>query len=115
MASITSKPFILLHSLLLLYSFAGVFSKLASQESFLSLGFIAYYGAAILLLVVYALGWQQVLKKLPLSIAFGHKGIILIWGMLWGVLFFDELIRWNMLLGAGLVFAGILLLVNENE
>ena len=34
--------------------------------------------------------WQQVLKKIPLTIAYGCKGIIIVYGMLWGALFFSE-------------------------
>ena len=55
-------------SMILLYAASTVFSKLAAGEPFLSPRFILYYGLVLLLLGVYALGWQQVIRRLrPLT------------------------------------------------
>ena len=67
------RAFILLHLLLLIYSFSNVFSKLAAGEAFLSMRFCLFYGASLGLLAVYALGWQQVIRRMPLTTAFAHK------------------------------------------
>ena len=63
---------IALHILLMVYSMSGIFSKLASGEPFLSLKFCLYYGGVIAILGVYALGWQQIVKRLPLTVAFAY-------------------------------------------
>ena len=90
MAKDRIKSYILLHIVLLLYSMGGICSKLAAGQSFLSLKFILFYGILLLNLAVYALLWQQILKRLPLVTAYANKAITVIWGMLWGYLFFQE-------------------------
>lgn len=104
-----AKDYLLLHGMLLVFSLCGVCSKLAAGYPFLSIGFCICYGTEILLLGGYAVGWQQILKRLPLTSAYSHKGVTLLWGLLWGVLFFGEHVTPNKLIGIALVLAGIIL------
>ena len=107
------RTILMLNLLLLVYSFSNVFSKLAAGESFLSLRFCLYYGGVLLLLAVYALGWQQIIRRIPLTTAFAHKAVTVVWGILWGLLFFGERMTWAKGIGAGLIIAGILLFSTE--
>ena len=66
-------------------------------------------------MVGYAFVWQQILHYLPLTFAYANKGVSLVWGMIWGALFFQEKITWNMILGAAVIFFGIYLVVTSNE
>lgn len=109
------KTFAVLHFILLLYSFVGVFMKLAFQNEFLSFNFILFAGLAVLFLGIYALIWQQVLKKMPLTVAFTNKAICIVWGMLWGALFLGDQITWYKILGSLIVFPGVVLVVSSNE
>ena len=120
------KYLIVLNVLLLLYSFSGVFSKKAGQysDAFFEFckallygkasaftpdvrSFVLFYGGVFLLLGIYAIVWQQLLKHISLTTAFCNKAVTIVWGMLWGVLIFSETITWNMILGAGIVVAGV--------
>ena len=103
------KHFLFLHVLLIIYSLGGIFSKKASTESFLSGEFLLYYLLLLLTLVVYAFGWQQIIKVLPLSTAFANKAITVVWGLVWGRLIFNENITAGKLIGIGLIVAGIVL------
>lgn len=103
------KSFLLLHILLLLYAASTVFSKLAAGEPFLSPRFILYYGLVLLLLGVYALGWQQVIRKLPLTAAYASKAVTVVWGLLAGILFFGEGLTVGRAAGALLVIGGVVL------
>ena len=105
----------LLHGLLLVYSLSNIFSKLAAGEDFLSLRFCLLYGAMMLLLAVYALGWQQIIRGMPLTVAFAHKAVTVVWGIVWGLLFFGEKMSWGKGLGALLIIAGIVLFASEEE
>ena len=109
------KTYAVLHFILLLYSFVGVFMKLAFNCDFLSFWFVVYAGLAVLFLGVYALIWQQVLKKLPLTVAFTNKAICIAWGMLWGWLILGDNITWYKIVGSLIVFAGVVLVVADNE
>ena len=103
------KHFLVLHILLILYSLGGIFSKKAASESFLSAEFLLYYLTLLLTLVVYAFGWQQIIKVLPLSTAFANKAVTVVWGLVWGKLLFNENITVGKLIGIGLIVVGIVL------
>ena len=75
----------------------------------MSVRFCLYYGTVILLLGVYAIGWQQVIKRIPLTTAFANKAVTVVWGLVWGALFFHEAVTPGKLLGAALVIAGVIL------
>ena len=103
------KKIIFLHGLFLLYSFMSVFSKLGGQAEPFSLPFFGWYGAVFLVLGLYAIGWQQVLKQMPLSRAYMSKAVVVMWGMLWGALLFQEAITPRKIIGACVVMAGVVL------
>ena len=71
--------------------------------------FILLYGGMLAALVVYAFGWQQVIKHLPLTTAYADEAITVVWGILLGFLLFGESItpapghRRGRLLSAGIV------------
>lgn len=109
------NKYIYLHLLLFFFSFCGVFSKLASGNEFLSFKFCLFYGISIIILGIYAILWQQILKKFTLTTAFFNKAITIIWGMVWGILFFNEVITWNMILGTIVVLVGVGLVVKDYE
>lgn len=108
------KTLLFLHLLLMVYSTSGIFSKLASQQQFLSLPFCFYYGCIIGLLGIYAIGWQQIIKRLPLTVAFANKAITVVWGIVWGALFFHEAVTIGKVIGAVIVIAGVILYVTAD-
>ena len=108
MASI-SKSILALHLLLALYSCGGILSKLAAGQPFLSLGFCLCYGGMIAILGVYAIGWQQIIKHMPLTSAYANRAVTVVWGVVWGVLVFHEGVSVLQLVGCALVVAGVAL------
>lgn len=101
------KTMFLLHIMLMIYSMSGIASKKAAEVPLLSAKFCVYYGIVIFLLIFYAIGWQQVIKKLPLTTAFANKAVTVVWGVIWGVLFFGENITIGKIVGALLVVVGV--------
>lgn len=109
------KTFLQLHILLLIYSLSAVFSKLAGQNIFLSTPFIIFYGIVLFILFAYAIVWQQVIKKMPLVTAYSNKAVTVIWGLIWGMVFFKEKITgWN-ILGVIIIILGIVCVVKADE
>ena len=109
------KTIVALHLMLMIYSTSGILSKLAGREDFLSVRFFLYYGGMIFLLGFYAVGWQQIIKRLPLTMAFANKAVTVIWGIIWGALFFKETITAGKIIGAAVVMIGIILYVFFDE
>lgn len=97
----------ILHIILLVFSLSTVLSKLASGEEFLSLRFCGFYAGIIVLLGIYAIVWQQLIKHLPLIFAYANKAVTIIWGLILGYLLFSESITLNKVIGALVVVAGI--------
>ena len=108
------KSLVFLHLILLIYVGSSVMSKLASGQQFLTLNFIMMYGGVVLLLMVYAVLWQQVLKKLPLTVAFANKSAVMIWGMIIGAIMWHEKITWLMIVGTIIIVVGVCLVVMED-
>ena len=98
------RTIIILHIMLFFYSFGGVCSKYAAGEEFLSRRFLLYYGIVLFLLAVYAFAWQQIIKRMPLTLAYANKA-----AMVWGILLFREKITPGKIIGAILVATGIVL------
>ena len=111
---IDKRVFLALHVLLFLFAFTAVLSKLAAQEEFLSLRFFLFFGGEFLLLGGYALGWQQILKRMPLTLAYTNKAVTLVWSLIFGALLFHESVSVKQILGCALVVAGVVLFVRAD-
>ncbi|GHV86429.1 hypothetical protein AGMMS50230_20370 [Spirochaetia bacterium] len=105
------KYFLLLHSAFFIYSLGSIFSKLASNQALFSFSFLVFYSLSIIILFIYAILWQQILKRIPLVIAVSNKGIVVAWGFLWGILFFQEKIKINMIIGLIFILSGIFIFI----
>ena len=86
------KNYIQLHLNILLFSLTSVFSKMASvQYNRHGLGSIWLYVFLALMIGncgIYAIAWQQVIKKFSLSTAYANKSVYLLWSQIWAVVIF---------------------------
>ena len=98
---------------ILILSLAGIFAKKASAVGFLSVEFITYYCLILFIMGIYAILWQQIIKRFELSVAYANKGTLIIWTFIWAVIFFQETITLNNILGAVLVIAGIVMVFKD--
>lgn len=112
---VSLKWFIILHLSLVVNSMAGAASKMAGRQKFLSLKFFFYYGLVLFITFAFALVWQQVLKHMSLTFAFTNKPITMIWGIVWGIMIFQEQFTLQKLLGTIVVLIGIIIGVSGNE
>lgn len=109
------KIYIFLYLNFLIYSFSTICMKFASAHPLFSLRAAVFFFLAFLCMFVYALVWQQLLKHLPLSVAYGSRGILIVYAMIFGFVVFNETIKINMLIGSGIVIAGVLLIGKSDE
>lgn len=108
------KNIIILQAIILIYTFASVVAKFASGEEFLSFKFILFYGLEIFILGVYAILWQQIIKKFEISIAYANRAMSLLWSLVWAVVFFHENITVKNVIGVIIVIIGTII-VNSDE
>lgn len=109
------RSYILLYIGIFIYSLCSIMNKLASTYHLFSLQFCFFYGCGLLCLAIYAVLWQQILKCLPLTTAYANRPLVMLLCMLWGKLLFDEVITWNMLLGAAIILVGIRIVGKADE
>jgi len=109
------RIYILVYGCYLLYSLAMVAASFAGLHPLSSINAIALYFLAFVLLGIFALIWQQVLKYMPLTAAYANRAVTIIYGMIFGAVLFGEEISWTMLLGASIIICGIVLMVKNYE
>lgn len=100
------KKYILLYGSFFIYSLSAICAKLASSQN-LPIKVLVFIGLEIFCLGVYALVWQQVLKKFSLVTAMANKGVVVIINLIWSVLLFREVITIYNIIGAAIIIGGI--------
>lgn len=108
------KNIIILQAIIMVYTLSTVAAKFASGQEFLSLNFFLFYGLEILILGIYAIAWQQIIKKFDISIAYANKAMALLWSIVWAIVFFNESITINNIIGIIIVIIGTFI-VNSDE
>lgn len=93
----------------LIYACESVFVKLASVQPQFSLPYFLYLAGAVAVLGLYAIIWQQIIKRIPISEAYMFKGTALIFVLLISVLFLGEHITLFNVIGAAMIVSGIVL------
>ena len=111
------KDFFLLHGTLLLYSVVSLLGKyaginLAAGERGATLLFLALEFVS---LAIYAMLWQQTLRRMPLSFAYSNKGVCTLWSCLFGLVFFGETLTWGKASGILIVLVGVWLVVSDHD
>lgn len=109
------STYILLHIMLLIYAGNSICIKTASLSPTFSFRWFLFYGLTIFCLGIYAIGWQQVIKKMALTTAFANKSITIVWGMIFSALLFGDSITWKKILGATLVMVGVVLFAYADQ
>ncbi len=108
------KNIIILQVIILIYTLSTVTAKFASNEEFLSIKFILFYGLEIFILGVYAILWQQIIKKFEISVAYANRAMSLLWSIVWAIVFFGEQITLKNVIGVIIVIIGTII-VNSDE
>ena len=106
---------VLLLSINLLYACVSLFTKYASQQEFMSWNYMLGVIGAVGVMGLYAVLWQQILKRIELSLAYMFKGTSLIFVMLLAHVLFGEQITWNNIIGAIIIISGIVLFAHSSE
>jgi drug/metabolite transporter (DMT)-like permease len=112
---VTFKQILLLQAVVMIYTASSIFAKLASGQQFMSLKFILFYGGEICVLGIYALLWQQIIKRVYLSIAYANRAMAIIWSMIWAVVIFKDNITLQNIIGVIIVLIGTMIVNSEHD
>ena len=92
---ISLKSILILQLVIVIYTLSGVATKGAAGHEMLSWQFIFFYGLEMAILGVYAILWQQMIKRFDLSVAYANRSMAVLWSLVWAVVFFHEKITVN--------------------
>ena len=93
----------------LVYACTSICTKMASQYEMLSWPCLLWIGGAVVVMGLYALLWQQIITRMPISTAYMFKGTSLIFVLLISSLLFGEAITTNNIIGSAIIITGIVL------
>ena len=97
----------------MIYASTSIFTKMASQSDFMTLPYVLWLTGAVGVMAVYAVLWQQIIKRMDLSVAYMFKGTSLLFVLLLSIILFGETITVCNVIGAALIVGGIVLFAYE--
>lgn len=125
---ISIKQIIILQIAVCIYTLSGIAAKFASNYNLtdfltllknilsgtadktmfnmVSLGFVLCYGIELVILGVYAIIWQQIIKKVDISTAYANRAIAIFWSTLWAITIFKEHISIQNIIGICIIVLG---------
>ncbi len=107
--SVSWKQVLALLGVFFLYSFEPIAAKYTSQQELFTRPFWLGLLSVCCILGVYALLWQQLLKRIPLSVAYMFRGSTLVFVLILSVLFLGDTISVSNIIGAMFLACGIAL------
>lgn len=93
----------------LVYACTSICTKMASRQEMLSLPNLLWVVGAVVVMGLYALLWQQIITRIPISTAYMFKGVSLVFVLLISALLFGEAITKTNVVGSLIIIIGIVL------
>jgi len=97
------------------FSFVGVMSKFAALSELFSMRFFMFIGFQVFILGIYAIAWQQILKRFTLVSAMSFRGIVVFLSLIWAFVFFGESIALNNIIGTVVIAIGIYIVSTSDK
>ena len=109
------KNIILLQLIVIIYTFNSVLAKFSSGSELMSFAFIGFYVGEVAILGVYAILWQQMIKRFDLGVAYANRAMALLWSAIWAVVIFHDELTVKNVIGIVLVIAGTVVVNMDNK
>lgn len=109
------KNIALLQGVIVIYTISSVMSKEASANKEKPIQFLFFFGMEFLILGVYAILWQQMIKRFSLSVAYANRSMAVVWAMVWAVVFFHNTITVKNVVGVLLIVIGTAIINTDTK
>ena len=113
-----TKDIFTIQLLSILFSVSTVCVKMSSlsweKNGLISVTTFIWFIIAVLILGIYAVFWQMLLKRFELSIAYLNKSTVIVWNIIWALILFQEELTMANILGIVCILLGVYL-VSANE
>lgn len=98
---------------ILFESLTSPFLKLGGRHPFLSPMYLFWFGAAVVILAGYAVAWQLILERLPLTTAYLRKGVTYTFIFVWAAAIFHEQITLQQIIGIIVIIIGMVVSMSD--
>ena len=112
--TISIKNILILQAVVVIYTLSSVVAKFATGQELFSFSFFLFYGLEIVILGVYAILWQQMIKRFDLSVAYANRAMALLWSAVWAIVLFRDTVALKQVLGIAFVVLGTII-VNSDQ
>ena len=112
--TISIKNILILQAVVVIYTLSSVVAKFATGQEMFSFSFFMFYGLEIVILGVYAILWQQMIKRFDLSVAYANRAMALLWSAVWAIVLFRDTLALKQVLGIAFVVLGTII-VNSDQ
>lgn len=112
---ISLKNILVLQAVVIVYTLSSVVAKLATGEEVFSFAFFLFYGLEIMILGIYAILWQQMIKRFDLSVAYANRAMAILWSAVWAVVLFRETLGIKQVIGIAFVVLGTVIVNSEQK
>lgn len=111
---ISIKNILILQAVVIIYTLSSVVAKYATGQELFSFSFFLFYGLEIVILGVYAILWQQMIKRFDLSVAYANRAMALLWSAVWAIVLFRDTLALKQVIGIAFVVLGTVI-VNSDQ
>lgn len=80
-----------------------------------SAGYFFWFGLAVVILGIYAVCWQLILERIPLTTAYLRRGFSYILLFIWSTLIFHETISFKQIIGIAVISLGMVVSVSDEH
>ena len=96
-------------------SLSSTVLKLGGQYPFLSAGYLFFFCLAVGIMALYAVAWQLLLERLPLTTAYLRKGLTYVLIFVWAAVFFHEQIQLKQIIGMAVIIVGMVVSMSDEH
>jgi len=98
----------------IIFPISSIITKYAAMTEDLWNKFLLY-GASVVVLAIFSVFWQILLKRVDLVKAYIFKSTSIIWTVIYGVLIFNDVLTANVIIGTIIVMIGTVIAILGGE
>ena len=99
---------LVIQAAVVIFTMSGICAKLSSRYEVMSPKFLLFIFLELAALGVYAIFWQQIIKRFDLSLAYVNRATSIFWSMIWAAVLFGEGVTLKNIIGVIVIFIGIM-------
>lgn len=96
-------------------SLSSTVLKIGGRYDFLSPMYLFWFCVAVGIMGLYAIAWQLLLERLPLTTAYLRKGLTYVLIFVWAVLIFHESITLKQIIGMVIIVIGMVVSMSDEH